>query len=115
MAALFFHRRSGRLWALLAESVTNALHPPVGDLRPAVHFHVALAATSGNALLRETVEALLHIRARDQVEIRHRYDDRERDHAEHVALLEAVRGGDPDLADRLCREHLASIAAAVGA
>ena len=100
---------------MLAESVTNALHPPVGDLRPAVHFHVALAATSGNALLRETVEALLHVRAYDQVEIRHRYDDRERDHAEHVALLEAVRGGDPDLADRLCREHLASIAVAVGA
>ncbi|WP_224386560.1 FadR/GntR family transcriptional regulator [Pseudonocardia sp. ICBG1293] len=115
IAAAAARERDAAGLAMLAESVTNALHPPVGDLRPAVHFHVALAATSGNALLRETVEALLHVRAHDQVEIRHRYDDRERDHAEHVALLDAVRSGDADRAERLCREHLASIAAAVGA
>ncbi|SFN03067.1 DNA-binding transcriptional regulator, FadR family [Pseudonocardia ammonioxydans] len=100
---------------MLENSVTNALHPPRGDLRPAVHFHVALAATSGNALLRETVEALLHVRARDQIEIRHRYDDRERDHAEHVELLAAVRDGDPGRAEQLTRAHLESIRSAVRA
>jgi GntR family transcriptional regulator, transcriptional repressor for pyruvate dehydrogenase complex len=99
----------------LEDSVTNALHPPEGDLRPAVHFHAALAATTGNALLRETVEALLHVRVREQIEIRHRYDDRERDHAEHVRILEAVRGGDAALAQRLTEEHLASIREAVRA
>ncbi|WP_085913082.1 MULTISPECIES: FadR/GntR family transcriptional regulator [Pseudonocardia] len=99
---------------LMEMSVTNALHPPQGDLRPAVHFHVALAATSGNAVLRETVQALLEVRARDQIEIRHRYDDRERDHAEHVRLLDAVRSGDPDLAAALTTEHLAAIRSAVG-
>lgn len=97
----------------LEDSVTNALHPPQGDLRPAVHFHAALAATSGNALLRETVEALLHVRVREQIEIRHRYDDRERDHAEHVRILDAVRDGDAALAQRLTEEHLASIREAV--
>lgn len=99
----------------LEDSVTNALHPPKGDLRPAVHFHAALAATTGNALLRETVEALLHVRVREQIEIRYRYDDRERDHAEHVRILDAVRGGDADLAQRLVEEHLASIREAVRA
>ncbi|MBP2369187.1 FadR/GntR family transcriptional regulator [Pseudonocardia parietis] len=99
--------------AMLTDSVTNALHPPRGDLRPAVHFHVALAATSGNTLLRETVEALLHVRARDQIEIRHRYDDRERDHAEHVELLAAVRDGDAARAEQLTRTHLESIRSAV--
>ena len=97
----------------LEDSVTNALHPPQGDLRPAVHFHAALAATTGNALLRETVEALLHVRVREQIEIRHRYDDRERDHAEHVRILDAVRDGDAELAQRLTAEHLASIREAV--
>jgi GntR family transcriptional repressor for pyruvate dehydrogenase complex len=97
----------------LQASVENALHPPQGDLRPAVHFHVALAATTGNALLRETVEALLHVRVREQIAIRHRYDDRERDHAEHVRILDAVRDGDADLAQRLTAEHLASIREAV--
>jgi GntR family transcriptional repressor for pyruvate dehydrogenase complex len=105
-------RDAGGLLQLEA-SVENALHPPQGELRPAVHFHAALAATSGNALLRETVEALLHVRVREQIEIRHRYDDRERDHAEHVRILDAVRDGDADLAQRLTAEHLASIREAV--
>lgn len=94
-------------------AAANALTPPDGDSRPAVHFHVALAAASGNALLAETVEALLHVRVREQIEIRHRYDDRARDHAEHVAIFEAVRDGDVALAERLTREHLTSIRAAV--
>ncbi|MBW0102639.1 FadR/GntR family transcriptional regulator [Pseudonocardia sp. KRD291] len=98
---------------MLEESVTNALHPPRGDIRPAVHFHVALAAASGNALLQETIEALLHVRAREQIEIRHLYDDRERDHDEHVQLLAAVRDGDPDRAERLTAQHLESIRSAV--
>jgi GntR family transcriptional regulator, transcriptional repressor for pyruvate dehydrogenase complex len=101
--------------AQLAAAVTNALHPPEGDLRPAVHFHVALAATTGNDLLRETVEALLHVRVKEQIEIRHRYDDRERDHTEHVQILEAVRAGDADLAHRLTAAHLTSIRRAIGA
>ena len=113
IAAAAARTRDAAGLAMLEQSVTNALHPPRGDVRPAVHFHVALAATSGNALLRETVEALLHVRSRDQIEIRHRYDDRERDHEEHVALLDAVRAGDAERAQRLTAEHLASIRAAV--
>ena len=93
----------------LEAAVTNALRPPVRDVRPAVHFHVALATASGNALLRETLEALLHVRALDQIEIRHRYDDRERDHAEHVQILDAVRSGDDEAAERITREHLMAI------
>ncbi|WP_433272501.1 FadR/GntR family transcriptional regulator [Pseudonocardia xinjiangensis] len=101
--------------ALLETAVSNALRPPVRDVRPAVHFHVALAAASGNALLREAVEALLHVRVLDQIEIRHRYDDRERDHAEHVQILDAVRSGDEAAAERLTREHLTSIRDVVAA
>ncbi|GAA1173659.1 FadR/GntR family transcriptional regulator [Pseudonocardia alaniniphila] len=93
----------------LEAAVTNALQPPVRDVRPAVHFHVALATASGNALLRETLEALMHVRALDQIEIRHRYDDRERDHAEHVQILDAVRSGDEEAAERITREHLMAI------
>jgi GntR family transcriptional repressor for pyruvate dehydrogenase complex len=97
----------------LAAAAANALHPPEGDLRPAVHFHAALAATSGNTLLRETVEALLHVRVREQIEIRHRYDDRERDHTEHLDILDAVRSGDAARAEHLTRDHLASIRSVV--
>lgn len=97
----------------LEAAASNALHPPDGDTRPAVHFHVALAATTGNDLLRETVESLLHVKAREQIAIRHRYDDRARDHAEHLQILEAVRAGDAAAAERLTSEHLSSIRAAI--
>jgi GntR family transcriptional repressor for pyruvate dehydrogenase complex len=99
----------------LEAAVTNALQPPVRDVRPTVHFHVALATASGNALLREAVEALLHVRVLDQIEIRHRYDDRERDHAEHLQILDAVRSGDEAAAQRLTCEHLTSIRDVVAA
>lgn len=99
--------------AQLESAATNALHPPEGATRPAVHFHVALAATSGNPLLRETVDALLHVRVREQIEIRHRYDDRERDHHEHLRILDAVRAGDAERARALTVEHLSSIRDAV--
>lgn len=96
-------------------AAANALQPQDGDSRPAVHFHVALAATSGNGLLEETVEALLHVRVREQIEIRHRYDDRARDHTEHLAIYEAVRDGDETAAEQLTRVHLQSIRKAIEA
>lgn len=95
--------------AQLDRAVSNALAPQQGTERPAVHFHVALAETAGNTLLRETVEALLHVREREQIEIRHSYDDRERDHGEHQHILAAVRAADSDRARALTRDHLMSI------
>jgi DNA-binding FadR family transcriptional regulator len=97
----------------LETATENALRPPAGDTRPAVHFHVALAAATGNSLLEESVEALLHVRVQQQIEIRHRYDDRARDHAEHVEILAAVRDGDATAAETLTRQHLQSIRTAI--
>nr|WP_277602067.1 FCD domain-containing protein [Nocardioides sp. KC13] len=99
--------------AALTLSADNSLKPQYADERPELHFHVALAGASGNLLLRETVEALLQVRARDQIEIRHRYTDRDRDHADHLRIVEAVRDGDPDAAAALTREHLLAIREAI--
>jgi GntR family transcriptional repressor for pyruvate dehydrogenase complex len=106
------HRDDAQLAALEA-ATANALVPQRGAERPAVHFHVALAAATGNALVRETVEALLRVRASEQVAIRRTYDDRERDHAEHLEILAAVRDRDTAAAERLTRFHLDSIRATV--
>src|SRR5690606_3691236 len=107
--------RDDEALARLERSAANALRPPRFDPAAPVHFHVALAAASGNTLLRETVEALLYVRSREQVEIRYRYHDRERDHAEHLEILTAVRDRDPAAAERLTRGHLAAIRDAVAA
>src|SRR5262245_53581065 len=115
IAAAAAGARTPESLARLESAVANALEPPRGDTRPAVHFHVALAAASGNTLLEESIEALLHVRVREQLAIRHRYDDRTRDHAEHVQIYEAVRDGDAATAERLTRTHLESIQAAMQA
>lgn len=115
IAAAAARARTPESLTRLEAAATNALHPPAGDTRPAVHFHVALAAASGNSLLEESVEALLNVRVRQQIEIRHRYDDRERDHNEHVQIYAAIRDGDENAAERLTREHLQSIKAAIEA
>jgi DNA-binding FadR family transcriptional regulator len=115
IAAAAARIRTPEALSRLENAAANALQPPVGDTRPAMHFHVALAAVSGNKLLEESIEALLHQRVREQLEIRHRYDDRERDHTEHVDICAAVRGGDAAAAERLTRIHLESIRSAIEA
>jgi GntR family transcriptional regulator, transcriptional repressor for pyruvate dehydrogenase complex len=97
----------------LEAAASNALRPTGEPRREAVHFHVALAAAGGNALLREAVEALLDVRARERVGIRHRCYDRERDHTEHLLILDAVRDGDAEGAARLTREHLTAVRDAI--
>lgn len=108
------HRHEGDL-ARLATATENALHPPQPGAGPDLHFHVVLAQAGGNALLGETIESLLASRRVDQVQIREQYDDRERDHAEHLQILQAIQNQDAASAERLAREHLAHIRDAVAA
>lgn len=115
IAALAATTRDPESLARLEQAAGNALEPPARGVRPALHFHTELARASGNPLLHQTVEALLHLRAEEQVEIRFRYDDRERDHAEHLDILAAVRAGDAAAAERLTREHLTTIRDSVAA
>ncbi|ONI75655.1 GntR family transcriptional regulator [Kribbella sp. ALI-6-A] len=98
----------------LEAAVTNALVPPGGPAF-ALNFHVELAAASGNPLLEEVLASLLKVRLREQQQIRQLYDNRERDHEEHRAILDAVRAQDAEEAERLTREHLDNIRAAVDA
>lgn len=115
IAAQAAQRRTEQDLAVLRTALSNALSPQEGDERPAVHFHAAVAAATGNPLIAETVEALLHIRSREQVQIRMRYDDRQRDHAEHAQIVAAIEAGDADAAERLTRDHLQSIRTVIGA
>ncbi|MEV6285832.1 FCD domain-containing protein [Kribbella sp. NPDC051770] len=96
----------------LEAAVTNALVPPGGPAF-ALNFHVELAAASGNPLLEEVVGSLLKVRVREQQQIRQLYDNRNRDHEEHRAILDAVRAQDAPEAERLTREHLDNIRQAV--
>lgn len=109
IAATAAAQRTDAHLAALDRASDNALRPQQGDERPDIHFHVALAAATGNPLLTETIEALLHVRRADQVAIRHEYADRERDHDEHLEILTALRDRDAVAAADLTRTHLESI------
>lgn len=113
IAALAATHRDPEALARLEESVANALTAPTRGDRPRLHFHIELAATTGNTLLRQTMEALLTVRSGEQVEIRFTYDNREQDYREHRAILDAVRAGDASIAERLTIEHLTSIRDAI--
>ncbi|MFC0623280.1 FadR/GntR family transcriptional regulator [Kribbella deserti] len=96
----------------LEEAVTNALTPPGGP-KFALNFHVELAAATGNDLVRELIESMLSVRVREQQQIRQLYDNRQRDHEEHYAIVEAIRAGDAATAQDLTRTHLQHIRQAV--
>lgn len=113
IAARAAEHRTREGLSLLTQSASNALVDPPRRARPALHFHTQLAACTSNPLLEQTIEALLSQRMGEQMEIRLRFDDRERDYAEHLEILEAVRSRDADRAAELTRAHLQGIRDAI--
>lgn len=94
----------------LAEAANAAL-----ELAPAVRpgrFHSALAASTGNRALRETLDSLLTIHARAQQSARIKYD-RVQDHTEHLSIVDAIERGDSVEAAHRTERHLRSIKRAV--
>jgi len=72
--------------------------------RAAADFHEAVSAMAGNAVLDE-ISALTASRMRWMLG---QHDDLGVMVAEHAALLDAIRSGDVEEADRLTRDHLRS-------
>jgi GntR family transcriptional repressor for pyruvate dehydrogenase complex len=72
-------------------------------------FHRAVAAASGNTVLHEIVDSLLTVRASEQREILRIFDDRDRDHEEHRAVLAAIEAGAADRARTLMHRHLLDV------
>lgn len=73
-------------------------------------FHRAVAVASGHRILLEVLDSLLSVHAGEQREILQIFDDRSRDHVEHLAVLTAIEGGRDDEASDLMRRHLHDVA-----
>lgn len=76
-------------------------------------FHRAIARVTGNRVLAEVVDSLLTAHAAEQQEILKIFDDRRRDHDEHLAVLAAIDDGDSETATERMRTHLAEVATVV--
>jgi GntR family transcriptional repressor for pyruvate dehydrogenase complex len=74
-------------------------------------FHRAIAEASGNGVLHQLLDVLTSLFQGEQRAIIDIYGSRRRDHAEHVAILDALRAGDAERATALMRAHLEGVRA----
>ncbi|MGH7114150.1 MAG: GntR family transcriptional regulator [Stellaceae bacterium] len=78
-----------------------------------IAFHQAIIRMSGCALLDEMTENLfIHMRAIRKITI-HQDNRAARSITDHMAIIEALERRDPELAERLAREHTLGLAAHV--
>ena len=99
-----------QLAALLARAEA---HLADGDVLNATNmsFHTAIARASGNGVLYQLLDALSNLFLDEQRAILDIFGSRERDHAEHLAILEALRAHDEDEAVARMRAHLEGVRA----
>lgn len=72
-------------------------------------FHRAIAEFSGNSILAQTIESLIELYSFEQLAIMSFYDDRFRDHGEHLEILAAIRYGDAERARVLMHQHISGV------
>lgn len=72
-------------------------------------FHVRIALLSGNTVLYEIMDSLIELRLSDQLMIQSIFDARERDHQEHVQILDALRSRDAGLAEERMANHVETV------
>jgi GntR family transcriptional repressor for pyruvate dehydrogenase complex len=72
-------------------------------------FHRGVAQFSGNAILAQTVESIVELYTAEQLVILRLFDNRLRDHEEHVAIYDAIRRRDAGDAAELMRQHLEDV------
>lgn len=84
-----------------------------GLLSANMRFHRGIADASGNRFLAEVVHTLTEVRVKEQLVVLDLYDDRQRDHEQHIGILAALRSRDPRAANDAVHDHLAEVAAVV--
>lgn len=72
-------------------------------------FHREIAVTSGNVVMAQVLEVLANLFEKEQRTLLDIHGSRKEDHDEHVAILEAIREGDEELAEQRMREHLEGV------
>lgn len=72
-------------------------------------FHRLIALASGNAVIAQLLEVLSNLFQREQRVILDIYGSREKDHAEHLEILDALKRKDATLAADRMRAHLEGV------
>lgn len=76
-------------------------------------FHHAIAEASGNGVLDQLLDVLTSLFQNEQRAILNIFGSRQRDHREHLGILDALRARDEALATERMRAHLDGVRAAL--
>ena len=98
---------------ILRETLTAAAANLAGEDRLLgslnMNFHRQVAALSGNSVLAEVVDSLTAVYEEEQLVVMRLYGNRERDHRQHLGILEAIANRDRELAQRRMHDHLKDV------
>jgi GntR family transcriptional regulator, transcriptional repressor for pyruvate dehydrogenase complex len=72
-------------------------------------FHRRVARLSGNPILAQAIDSIVDLYTTEQLLILRLFDDRRKDHDEHLAIFDAIGGRDADGAADLMRDHLEDV------
>lgn len=72
-------------------------------------FHRGVARFSRSAVLAQTVDSIVDVYGAEQMVIMQLYNDRLRDHEEHLAIYESLCARDPERSSELMRLHIEGI------
>ena len=78
-----------------------------------MQFHRQIAIASGNSVMLQLLDVLRELFSDEQRLILGIFGSRERDHQEHLGILEAIVAGDPALARERMQTHLQGVQDAV--
>lgn len=72
-------------------------------------FHRGVARLSGNPILAQAIDSIVDLYTTEQLLILRLFDDRRKDHEEHLAIFDAIGRRDADAAADLMRDHLEDV------
>jgi GntR family transcriptional repressor for pyruvate dehydrogenase complex len=78
-------------------------------------FHRGVARLSRSSVLSQAIESIIDVYAAEQMVILRLYDDRRRDHEQHLGIFEALRRRDADEAAELMRVHIEGVRSVLAA
>lgn len=97
-----------RLEGLLEEAEVHMTDDAVLN-KTNMAFHREVAVASGNMVIAQLLEVLSNLFENEQRRLLDIHGSREEDHAEHLAILDAIRKGDEELAKQRMRDHLEGV------
>lgn len=97
-----------RMAQLLARAEANIENDAVLNTTN-MAFHEAIALATGNSVMHQLLHVMSDVFKDEQRAIIDIYGSRQRDHSEHLGILEALRAGDEALAVERMRAHLEGV------